>query len=101
MGRFGSFLLGLVIGGAAVFGGLKYHVVHAEDGFHFVPKAYAGFDEIYVDIRGFDLSDWSEHKSLASALMKADKGHLLGGAAGNQLQNAMGGLMNGITDDAP
>ena len=96
MGRFGSFLLGVVLGGAAVFGGLKYHIVYAKDGVHFVPKIYANFDEIYVDIRDFDLSDWGEHKALAAALVKADKGHLLEESAANQLRNS-----SALTQESP
>jgi len=101
MGRFGSFLLGVVIGGAAVFGTLKYHVVYADDGVHIVPKVFAGFDDIFVDVRGFDFSDWNEHKSLAAALVKADKQHLLKDAAANQLQESVDSLLNGFSSDAP
>lgn len=101
MGRFGSFLLGVILGGAAVFGSLKYHIVYADDGIHFVPKIYANFEEIYVDIRDFSLSDWNEHKALAAALVKADKGHLLEGAAANQLRNSVDSLLEGVTSDAP
>jgi hypothetical protein len=101
MDRFGSFLLGAVIGGAAVFGTLKYHVVYADDGVHFVPKVFANFDDIYVDIRSFDFSDWNEHKSLAAALIKADKGYLLDEAAVNQFQESVGNLLNGFSSDAP
>lgn len=97
MGRFGSFLLGLILGGAAVFGGLKYHIVHADDGVHFVPKLYANFGEIYVDIRDFDFADWGEHKALAAALVKADKGHLLEESAANELDD----LLKGLTTDSP
>jgi hypothetical protein len=101
MGRFGSFLLGFILGGAAVFGGLKYHVVHAKDGVHFVPKIYATFGEIYVDIRDFNPSDWGEHKALATALIKADKGHLMGDSATNQLQELGENFLEGLTTDSP
>ncbi len=53
MARLGSFLVGIAVGGAAVFTGLKYHVVRANDGVHLVPKLQAQFDEAYVDIRKF------------------------------------------------
>jgi len=98
MGRFGSFLLGLVLGGAAVFGGLKYHVVYADNGVHFIPKIYANLDEIYVDIRGFDLTDWGEHKALAAALVKADKADLLEESAANQVRESVDSLLEGFTN---
>lgn len=105
MGRFGSFLLGLVLGGAAVFGSLKYHIVHAEKGVHFVPKLYANLDDIYVDIREFDLDDWNEHKSLAAAIVKADKSDLLGESVADQLtgqlQDSVDGLLEGFSGDSP
>jgi len=100
MGRFGSFLLGVVLGGAAVFGALKYHVVHADDGVHFVPKIYANFNEIYVDIRKFGVSDWVEHKALATALIKAEKSHLLGDSAANQFQDSVDSLLEDLTTDS-
>jgi len=101
MGRFGSFLLGVVLGGAAVFVGLKYHVVYADNGVHLVPKLYATFDEVYVDIRGFDLADWGEHKALAAALVKADKGELMGEAAVNQARDLVGGVLEDLNVPAP
>lgn len=101
MGRFGSFLLGLILGAAAVFGGLKYHVVYADDGVHFVPKIYATFDEIYVDIRDFKPADWGEHKALGAALLKAGKVDLIEESAANQLRESLGELWAGFTDDAP
>ncbi len=101
MGRFGSFLLGVVVGAAAVFGTLKYHVVYADNGVHIVPKVIAGFDDIFVDIRGFGLSDWAEHKSLAAALAKAGKGELLQDAAVNQIEESVDSFLEGLGNGAP
>jgi hypothetical protein len=98
MGKFGTFLLGVVVGGAAVLGALKYHVVYATDGVHFVPKLFGDFDDIYVDIRDFDLSDWNEHKSLAAALIKAEKGHLVEESAANQLRESLDRLLDRFGD---
>jgi hypothetical protein len=96
MGRFSSFLLGVVVGAVAVYGSLKYHVVRAQDGVHLVPKVYSGLGDVYVDIRNFAPSDWNRHRALALALVKADKEDLIGdttaGFFRQSLQNALEGL---------
>ncbi len=71
------FALGLICGAGVIFVGLKYHVVHAQDGIHLVPKVSADFSEPYVDVRQFQVTDWNEHPELAAALVKAEKGHLV------------------------
>lgn len=81
MGRFQSFLLGFVLGGAAVFGSLKYHIVQADDGYHFVAKVTPGFQETYVDIRRFSPEDWLKHRNLALALVQSGQSQLLKEAA--------------------
>ena len=43
MGRAGSFVSGCIVGGAAIFTSLKYHVVQTNKGFEFVPKLTASF----------------------------------------------------------
>lgn len=60
-----------------MFTSLKFHVVRAEDGFHLIPKMTSDFSEVYVDIRQFDLQDWDNHRSLAVAIVQAEKGYLL------------------------
>lgn len=96
MGRFGSFLLGVLVGAGLVFGALKYHVVQANDGFHFVPKITSGFEDTYVDVRNFGLNDWTEHRALSMALVKADKAHLMDDAATFQLRETLDGWLKGF-----
>ena len=93
MGRFHSFLFGLVLGGASVFGALKYHVVRAEDGVHFVPKVTPGFQEVYVDIRSFSFDDWNKHRSLAMALVQANQGHLMKDAASGYFRDSIDNVL--------
>ena len=88
MGRAGSFAAGCVVGGAAIFTSLKYHVVHTNNGFEFVPKLTANFSETYVDVRKFTPSDWDDHKSLVAAMVKADKSDILGDATADHLRDA-------------
>jgi hypothetical protein len=85
MGRISFFLAGIMVGAVAMFTTLKYHVVRAEDGFHLVPKMQSDFSDPYVDVRNFTMSDWDNHRELAVAIVKADKGHLL-------QDSALGGL---------
>ena len=101
MSRISFFLAGVLIGGAAVLTTLKYHVVRAEDGFHLIPKSSARFGEAYVDIREFGLSDWNNHRSLAAAIMDADKGYLLKDAAIGGLRGSVDRMWDAITGPAP
>ena len=89
MGRIGSFLFGVVVGAAGLYGALNYHWVRADDGLHVVPKIASGLGEIYIDIREFELSDWHEHKSLAAAIVRAEKTELLNDVATDSLRNSL------------
>jgi len=101
MGRFGSFLFGILVGGGAVYGAMTYHVIYARDGIHLVPKLHAGLGDTYVDVRSFDLGDWQSHKSLAAALIQADKAYLLEDAAKNQLRDSVEDLLEGALPSSP
>jgi hypothetical protein len=96
MGRLGSFITGAVVGGVAVFVGLKYHVVRASDGIHLVPKLQAQFDDAYVDIRQFSFEDWNKHRSLAVAMTQAEKGYLLQDAATDSLRRSVDSVLEGL-----
>ena len=96
MGRFQSFLFGVVVGGAAVFGAVKYHVVRAEDGVHFVAKITPGFQDVYVDIRSFGLEDWNKHRSLAIAMVQANQGHLMKEAGTGYFRDSIDNVLRSI-----
>ncbi len=87
MSRIGSFLVGMVVGAATLYGSMSFHIVRAEDGHHFVPKVALHFSESYVDIRQFTVADWREHVNLAQAIVKAEKTDLLKDAAQISFQN--------------
>ena len=89
MSRIFAFLLGIAVGAFAHYAALNYHVVRAEDGFHVIPKISTGIAEAYVDIRQFELADWNEHKTLAAAIVRAEKSTLLKDAASASLQNSL------------
>ena len=92
MSRFGSFLLGVVIGAALLHVAMNFHVVRATDGFHMVAKQPARFSEVYVDIRQYSMSDWAGHPQLASDLVQANKQNLIGGSATNAIQDGINQL---------
>jgi hypothetical protein len=97
MGRIGSFLLGIIVGAVAVYGSLNYHLVRAQDGFHFVPKVASTFDEVFVDIREFGPTEWNDHRSLAVALVKADKEHLIGDSTAHHFRQSLHSVLQGLT----
>jgi len=98
MNCFFAFLLGIAVGAFGHYAALNFHMVRADDGFHVIPKIAPRMGEVYVDIRQFDLSDWNNHKSLATAIVRAEKPSLLKDAAGaslNSLMDGMADIMNG------
>lgn len=96
MSRIGSLLLGCVIGGAAVYVGLKYHVLRTEKGFELVPKVTANFSDIYYDVRGFGVNDWTEHKTLAAAVVHAGKQDLFTDSASDGLRRGLEGVLQDL-----
>ncbi|MDP6444555.1 MAG: hypothetical protein QGG36_06125 [Pirellulaceae bacterium] len=81
MHRISWFVFGFLVGMAALFTSQKYHIVQAEDGIHMVPRVASGYDDIYVDVRKFEIADWSDHQSVAMALMEDGKGEIVKDAA--------------------
>ena len=96
MGRLQSFLFGVVVGGAAVFGALKYHVVRADDGIHVVPKVAPGFQDVYVDIRDFRVEDWDKHRGLSLALVQANKSALMKGTAADYFRESLDSVLRAL-----
>ncbi len=88
MKRANGFLAGLVVGAMGMYGAMTHHVVRAVDGWHWVPKSPPCLSQTYVDIREFQARDWNEHRSLAAALVKADKANLISSSSLRGLQNS-------------
>ena len=55
-----NLIFGMILGGAGVYVGLKYHVLNTPEGLQLVPKLEATFADTYVDIRQFTPADWNE-----------------------------------------
>jgi hypothetical protein len=79
MRRFTTFLFGFMLGGVTVYLSLHYHVVRTDSGMHLVPKLQSTFSETYVDIRGFGVDKWDQHRLLAAAITRAGKTELFHG----------------------
>ena len=92
----GRFLIGFVLGGVTVLGALKYHVLRTDDGIEIVPKLSGTFSDTYVDTRGFDTSDWANHKTVMAAVVSARKEHVLKDTAATELVKSVGGMLEGL-----
>jgi len=96
MSRIAVFFLGCVVGGAGVFTSLKYHVLRTDQGFQLVPKLSATFSGTYFDVRKFGLDDWTEHKTLAAAVVHAGKQDLFKDSASDSLRQGLEGVLNDL-----
>jgi len=95
MRGFVPFLMGSILGGAAVFSSLSYHFVQTKDGVEMIPKLSPKFEETYVDCRTFGPTDWSQHKQLVVAITQANKFEkIIGGQAVQQFQDATQGFVD-------
>jgi hypothetical protein len=88
-----SFLAGAVVGGGLVFGSLSYHVVHTNDGIVWIPKNSPTFLETYLDVRNFGVSDWSRHKGVVAAIVRAKRESIFGDAAVDTAQEGVSNIM--------
>ena len=77
MTRIVYLVFGVLVGGAAVFGSLKYHFLRTADGFAVVPKLESSFQDTYVDVRQFGVTDWVGHRALAAALVQAKRENII------------------------
>jgi hypothetical protein len=93
MSRVWAFLLGMVVGAALLHAAMNFHVIRSSEGFHFIAKSPARLSETFVDISSFSISDWSGHPQLASALVQANKQHLLGDSAADALHQSIHQLL--------
>jgi hypothetical protein len=93
MRRLGTFLFGMVVGAALLYGLLQYHIVNADDGLHLVPKVNSQLAGTYVDVRNFGVAEWAQHADLALALEKAGRRDLLRAAADDALQRGLDRLL--------
>ena len=100
MGRIGTFVIGAVVGAVLIFGAQRYHLLRADDGFYVVPKLSATFEQAYVDVREFGVTDWVEHRELAAAIVKAKKDHLFQDSAADSFRDGLKNALDSISPSA-
>lgn len=93
MRRLMVFFLGMVVGGGLLYTAEHYHLVRAQDGFHWIPKMELKLAATYVDIRNFTPADWARHADVAMAITQAGQGQLLENSATQSLQEGLHGLL--------
>jgi hypothetical protein len=93
MRRWGTFVVGVLVGGLLIYYALNYHVIHARDGMHLVPKVDAKLAGTYVDIREFTARDWIDHPEIFAALQQAKRDDLLQMAVGDAANQALDRLL--------
>lgn len=79
------FLLGVVIGGGAMFAAFRWHFMQADDGWHWVRNSGSDLSECYTDVRGWTAREWSENPRLAAALVEGGEGDLIMRSSSNGL----------------
>ncbi|MEL7267488.1 MAG: hypothetical protein AAFN70_08370 [Planctomycetota bacterium] len=68
-----AFFAGFIVGAIVLFTLMSYHIVYSENGLVLVPKIDKGFSDPYVDVRGFTIEDWREHRGLAVAVARSQE----------------------------
>jgi hypothetical protein len=96
MRRLSTFIFGMAVGGLLVYVALNYHLIHAKDGLHMVPKVNATLAGAYVDIRQFGPADWTERPEIAMAIFRAERGDLMESAASDSLQTGLDRLLGPV-----
>jgi len=94
MRRLMTFILGMVAGGALLYSAERYHLIHAEDGLHLIPKLESKLAATYVDIRKFSPADWARHADVAMAITNAKQAELLKNSSAQSLQGTLDVLLN-------
>ena len=90
-----NFVIGFFVGAATLYGSMSFHVVRADDGYHFIAKTGLTFRDTYVDIRQFGFAEWKDHVGLAEAMHKSDRSDLLQGATQKAIRGTLDGLFQG------
>src|SRR5262245_3679832 len=85
MRRLIAVLLGVVVGGSAVFAAFQYHLVRTDKTFLVIPKRRADWHDAYVDIRGWTHREWGAHRELSGNVIAAGRGDLVTRSLGDQL----------------
>ncbi|MGE0610598.1 MAG: hypothetical protein AB7O62_26145 [Pirellulales bacterium] len=86
MSKPGALVFGVLVGAAAVYGALNFHILQTDAGVQFVRKSESNFKDTYVDTRQFGVGDWIDHPQLAEDLVRAGKQDIMSDAAAESLE---------------
>jgi hypothetical protein len=93
MSRIWSFFVGALFGAALLHTLTNYHIVRSSEGYVIVAKTPPRLAESFIDVRSFSASDWSGHPQLASALVRANKQHLIVDSTASALHQSVNQLL--------
>jgi hypothetical protein len=95
------FFFGMICGAGLLYVAMHYHVVRGGEGFYLVPKIANDLSNVYTDTRGFTLSDWKDHRTLAAAVVKSNKQHLMEDASMGSFPDSLRGMVDGLFGSEP
>ena len=78
-------LLGVALGGGAMYAAFQYHLVRSEKAYLVVRKQRPDWHDAYVDIRGWTHRDWGAHRNLSNDLIAAGRGDLVSRSIADEL----------------
>ncbi|MEZ6066887.1 MAG: hypothetical protein R3B90_14555 [Planctomycetaceae bacterium] len=94
-------ICGAALGGGAIFFTQHYHIVHHASGLEVVQRTHpAQLSTAYVDVRGWDATQWTDYPDVAEALVAAERSELMLGNAA-PLATQAGDALFGTPSDAP
>jgi hypothetical protein len=91
--------MGVVAGAALLYAILNFHLIHARDGVHMVPKVDAQLGGTYVDIREFGPREWLERPEIFMALRRANRDDLIELAADDAVRHGLDRLLGPSKND--
>ncbi|MBX3439039.1 MAG: hypothetical protein KF861_16230 [Planctomycetaceae bacterium] len=90
MGKAKLIFSGAVLGAAAMYVGLQYHVLLATEGFLLVPRApQNSLGESYANVQQWDATTWAAHPRIALAVSEYGRADLLGEGTAAAVQNSL------------
>jgi len=101
MGRFASFVTGVIVGASSLAVATHYHIVRGKEGVFVVRKVQNNLSDIFVDTREFTPADWMDHRMLALAIMQTDRGEMLQDSTLDGFRSNLREFVSGWLQDGP
>lgn len=101
MGRFGSFVIGMMVGAGGLHTASNFHVVRANEGTVLVRKLEPGLHDLYADIRQYGVDDWRRNPDLARAMIEHQRNHNTSHTTLDDARKSVGSLLAGVLGNQP